>query len=99
MRRWLAFGFGSSGQPIVYIEDPSAGRAEIWLTGGPGSLGTLVTASTQLFIGSPQGDRDRIWFGGYTGIYLYTTSHGLQKVAAFKDLQAQESVAPAGVCA
>ena len=93
-------GFASAGRPIVYIEDPSGSTdlSETWLSGGPGSNGTLVYSGRQPYIVSPQGDGDRIWFGGYTGIYMYTQSHGLQKVVAFNDLQPQESVLPAGFC-
>jgi hypothetical protein len=93
-------GFAAGDRPIVYVEDPSGSTnlAEIWLSGGPGSNGTLIDSSSRLYIVSPQGDGDRIWFGGYTGIYLYTPTRGLLKVAAFSDLQPQESVVPAGFC-
>lgn len=94
------FGFDSKGMPIVNVSDPSGATtsSETWLTGGPFVPDTLVSASSQVYLRSPQGDGDRVWFGSDAGLYLFTRTHGLQKVAAFGDLQPQESDAPAGVC-
>lgn len=96
----LLLGFDSKGMPIVNVSDPSAttSLSETWLSGGPFVPDTLVLASSHVYLRSPQGDGDRVWFGSDAGIYLYTRAHGLQKVA-LGDLQPQESVAPAGVCA
>lgn len=93
-------GFDGRGMPIVNVSDPSGATTtfETWLTGGPSVPGTLVSASSQIDLISPQGDGNRVWFGSSTGIYLYTQAGGLRKVATFSDLQVQEIFVPAGVC-
>ena len=98
MEVWL-IGFDSAGRPIANVSDPSGStdRSETWLTGGPSGQDVLVHAGS-LYLAQPQGDGDRIWFGNYSGIYLFTAAHGLQKVAAFSDLKTAEAVLPAGFC-
>jgi hypothetical protein len=59
--------------------------------------GVLIHAGS-LYFAAPQADGDRIWFGNYSGIYLFSPVHGLQKVAAFSDLKTAEAVLPAGFC-
>ncbi len=97
-RQVSLMGFDSRGRPIVDVFDPSGlnDSSEKWLIAGPGNEVLLYGGAVDLEV--PQGDGSRIWFGGYSGIYLYTASHGLQKVAAFNDLHAGESVLPAGMC-
>jgi len=46
----------------------------------------------------PQGDGKRIWFSGIAGVYLYTASSGLRKVAAF-NLPDNDSITVVGFCA
>jgi hypothetical protein len=91
-------GFDSVGSPIANVSDPTSNDlSETWLTGGPSGQEVLVHAGS-LDLEQPQGDGDRIWFGSYWGIYLFTAAHGLQKVAAFTDLKYAETVLPAGFC-
>jgi hypothetical protein len=98
MEVWL-IGFDSAGRPIVNVSDPSGAtdRSETWLTGGPSGSDVLIHAGS-FYLAQPQADGDRIWFGNYSGIYLFTAAHGLQKVAAFTDLKTAEAVLPAGFC-
>ncbi len=95
---WL-MGFDSAGRPIVNVSDPSGStdQSETWVAGGPGDSGVLIHAGS-LYLAAPQADGDRIWFGNYSGIYLFSPAHGLQKVAAFNDLKTAEAVLPAGFC-
>jgi hypothetical protein len=95
---WLT-GFDSSGSPIADVVDPSGSTSytETWLTGGPSGQDVLIHAGS-LYLAQPQGDGDRIWFGNYWGVYLFTRANGLRKVAAFNNLQTGEEVLPAGFC-
>jgi hypothetical protein len=91
-------GFDSVGSPIANVSDPTSNDlSETWLTGGPSGQDVLVHAGS-LDLEQPQGDGDRIWFGSYWGIYLFTAARGLQKVAAFADLKFAETVLPSGFC-
>jgi hypothetical protein len=92
-------GFDSAGRPIVNVSDPSGStdQSETWVAGGPGDSGVLIHAGS-VYLAAPQADGDRIWFGTYSGIYLFSPAHGLQKVAAFNDLKTAEAVLPAGFC-
>jgi hypothetical protein len=98
MEVWL-MGLDSAGRPIVNVSDPSGStdRSETWLAGGPSGSDVLIHAGS-LYITAPQADGDRIWFGNYSGIYLFTPANGLKKVATFNDLQTAEAVLPAGFC-
>jgi hypothetical protein len=91
-------GFDSAGSPIVNVSDPTSNDlSETWLTGGPSGQDVLVHGGS-LYLAQPQADGDRVWFGNYSGIYLFIAAHGLQKVAAFTDLKTAEAVLPAGFC-
>jgi hypothetical protein len=91
-------GFDSTGSPIVNVSDPTSNDlSATWLTGGPSGQDVLVHAGS-LDLEQPQGDGDRIWFGSYWGIYLFTAARGLQKVAAVADLKFAETVLPSGFC-
>ncbi len=98
MEVWL-MGFDSAGRPIVNVSDPngSTDRSETLVAGGPSGSDVLIHAGS-LYLAQPQADGDRIWFGNYSGIYLFTAANGLQKVAAFNDLKTAEAVLPAGFC-
>jgi len=98
MEVWL-MGFDSAGRPIVNVSDPngSTDRSETLVAGGPSGSDVLIHAGS-LYLAQAQADGDRIWFGNYSGIYLFTAANGLQKVAAFNDLKTAEAVLPAGFC-
>lgn len=93
---WLQ-GLDSSGHPVLTV---GAGAVnEIWLVDQPGSSGRLVFRGTIPGIGYLQGDRDRLWFGTYDGIYLYTPSHGFARVFAWQgDSSNSTRIEPAGFC-
>lgn len=96
MEVWLE-GFYLGNEPIVSVFDPnSTDQAATWLGNNP--YGPELQLGPGLYLGAPQQDGDRIWFGGYSGIYLYVRDRGLIKVAAFTDLKSGESVLPAGSC-
>jgi hypothetical protein len=98
MEVWL-MGFDSAGRPIANVSNPSGStdRSETWLAGGPSASDVLIHSGS-LYLTSPQADGDRIWFGNYSGIYLFTHANGLRKVATFNDLATAEAVLPAGFC-
>ena len=76
-------GFDSRGKPVIGVMGQGSYDAgEIRLVEQPGSQGKVVYAGG-LSLSGPQGDGDRLWFGGATGIYLYTPARGLRKVFAF----------------
>ena len=61
---------GVSGpQEFLILDQPGAGRS-IWTTGD------RVPA-----IGSPISDSHGVWFGSPDGIFLYSGTHGVQKVS------------------
>jgi hypothetical protein len=91
-------GFDSFAHPIVHVVDPNdtTGYVETWLAGDPSSPVRIVAGHQ--FLGMPQGDGDRIWFSGLAGLYLYSPSSGLRKVADFTDLPSNLSITVVGVC-
>ena len=91
-------GFDAAARPIVQDYDPNdtTGYTETWLAGDPAGA-TLIYAG-HLYLALPQGDGNRIWFGGGPSVYLYTSSDGLRKVAAVNDLGSNNGQAVVGVC-
>ncbi|OLD25852.1 MAG: hypothetical protein AUJ02_03900 [Chloroflexi bacterium 13_1_40CM_3_65_12] len=99
-------GFDSRSRPIIQVSHPDgSGRSETWLVNDPGGDGSSLIYAGGLFIWEPQADGDRLWFGGgtsfrgTTGIYLYTQTHGLQKVFAFTQGKPDHVITPVGFCA
>ena len=96
-------GFDSSGAPVMQVGDTrgSSVSLETWLVASPSRPGIRIHRGGP-FLWNPQGDGDRIWFGGNmsdgspTGVYLYTRAHGLQRVFGLSD--STQSLTPAGVC-
>ncbi|HEX3508613.1 MAG TPA: hypothetical protein VHW94_09505, partial [Candidatus Dormibacteraeota bacterium] len=96
-------GFDSSGAPLIQVGDVrgSSASLETWLVASPGRRGILIHRG-EPFLWNPQGDGDRIWFGGNlsdgtpSAVYLFTKAHGLQRVFGLP--QIDQSVIPAGVC-
>lgn len=93
---WLQ-GLDSSDRPVLTV---GAGDAnEIWLVDQPGSAGRLVFRGNIPGLAYVQGDRDRLWFGNYDGIYLYTRSQGFARVFAWQgDSSNSTRIEPAGFC-
>jgi hypothetical protein len=91
-------GFDSFAHPIIQAIDPNdtSGYSETWLAGDP-SNPTEIYAG-HVYLGQPQGDGERIWFSGIAGIYLYTASAGLRKVAVF-NVPDNENITVVGFCA
>jgi hypothetical protein len=54
--------------------------SEVRFVERPGDAGTLIFSGGWGLQG-PQRDGDRMWFGGASGIYLYTARHSLQNVS------------------
>ncbi len=93
---WLQ-GLDSSGRPLVTL-GASDGN-EIRLIDQPGSSGRVVYRGNIPGLGYVQGDRDRLWFGTYDGIYLYTPSQGFARVFAWPgDSSNSKRIEPAGLC-
>ena len=92
-------GFDSKGKPVIgVVGQGSYDAGEIRLVEQPGTQGVLVY-SGRLPFRDPQGDGDRLWFSGATGIYLYTLARGLRKVFAFSaDANRADRFEPAGFC-
>lgn len=78
-------GLDGHGQPVVGLASNSRmdfnSVTEVRLVPRPGEQGALIFSGGWGLQG-PQADGDRLWFGGGTGIYLYTAQHGLQNVFA-----------------
>ncbi len=92
---WL-IGLDSKDRPIVLTG--VNGTNEVRLIDQPGSAGQLIY-SGQGPMGAIQADGDRLWFGGQDGVFLYTSSRGLQKVSPFSaDPMTSSSIQPAGFC-
>ena len=103
-RSEFLLGMSSAGWPIVNVGDapdyPAYG-GEVRLLPDPHtdgeSNGELV--SSGVAISNPLTDGDRTWFGSDSGIYLYTSASGLQKVFAFPpDQTTGKTMSPAGFC-
>lgn len=91
---WM-IGLDSHLHPIVEFTDG------VRIIDRPGSEGELINghgfASEPL--GEPQGDGDRVWFGGQSGIFLYRPTVGIQLVYPHQsDPQNPSYIAPAGFC-
>ena len=78
-------GLDDRGLPVVGIArnaDMDFNHvSEVRLVQRPGDAGELIF-SGGWGLQSPQRDGDRLWFGGGSGIYLYTVQRGLQNVFA-----------------
>ena len=91
----------ASGRPLVEASlgpDFTKGevrRIEVPVSGSE-SNGQLVYNGS-LYLGSPEPDGDRIWFGNDRGVYLYTSAAGLREVFSFTRTKG-ESLIPAGFC-
>jgi hypothetical protein len=77
-------GLDERGRPVVGLATNASFDfnhvSEVRLIERPGDAGTLIFAGGWGLQG-PQRDGDRLWFGGASGIYLYTARHGLQNVS------------------
>jgi hypothetical protein len=96
---WLR-GFDSRGKPVIGVVGPAHyNDGEIRLVEQPGTQGVLVYPGG-LSLTGPQGDGDRLWFGGASGIYLYAPARGLRKVFAYSanPISEAEGIQPAGFC-
>ena len=94
---WLE-GLDSSGHPVLTV-GATADANEIRLVEQPGSAGRLVFRGLINGLGYVQGDRDRLWFGTYDGIYLYAPSQGFAKVFTWHgDPSNSTRIEPAGFC-
>jgi hypothetical protein len=92
------YGFDSRGKPVIGVAGSAHGEIEIRLVEQPGSQGVQVYSGS-LPLSGPQGDGDRLWFSGPTGIYLYTPARGFRKVFAYTpDLYRADRFEPAGFC-
>ena len=103
-RSEFVLGLSTAGWPIVNISDgpdyPAYG-GEVRLVPEPHvdgeSNGELV--SNGPVVSNPRTDGDRTWFGSDSGIYLYTSGGGLQKVFAFTPKPStSRTMSPAGFC-
>jgi len=93
---WLV-GLDSSNRPL--IEFGTADGNELRLIERPGSDGQLVFHGNMPGIGYFQPDHDRLWFGRYDGIYLYTPADGFRKVFDYGgSVDANSGIQPAGFC-
>jgi hypothetical protein len=92
---WM-IGLDSRSRPIVLLGVNGGNEAR--LIDQPGSAGQLIYSGTGP-TGTIQADGDRLWFGSKDGIYLFTPSHGMQKVYAFAGNPGNaSSIQPAGFC-
>lgn len=89
-----------NGKVVVHIFDPSSAGNEIRLLSGPVSggedNGELVYSGPMSF-DVPRIDANGVWLGNERGLYLYTSSNGLQKVYALSPSPGV-SLFPAGSC-
>lgn len=88
-------GLDSFGRPVITMA-PN-GTNEVRLIDEPGSPGQLVYSGNAQW-SAPQGDGDRMWFGGQRGIYLYRPGRGLVKVFAYDPAGPTDRIEPAGFC-
>lgn len=97
-------GLATAGWPIVNVSDapdyPPYG-GEVRLVPEPHtdgeSNGELV--SNGQVLSNPETDGERTWFGSDSGVFLYTSGGGLQKVFAFApDATTGKTMSPAGFC-
>ena len=76
-------GLDAHGRPVVGLATNAQmdfnSVSEIRLVEQPGDAGQLIF-SGGWGLQAPLGDGDRLWFGGGSGIYLYTAQRGLQNV-------------------
>ena len=91
-------GFDGRGNPVISLPagQQSYDATELRLVPQPATSGVVVSPG-DIYLSPPQGDGDRIWFGGRNGIYLYTQSRGLVKVFNFNG-NADLKMFPAGYC-
>jgi hypothetical protein len=77
-------GLDTRGRPVVGLATNASFDfnhvTEVRLVLQPGDAGALVF-SGGWGLQAPQRDGERLWFGGASGIYLYTAAHGLQMVS------------------
>ena len=93
---WM-IGLASGGRPLVVLGGPNGN--ELRLLNEPGLPGQVIHTGNDITFDTPQADGDRIWFGGATGIYLYTPAAGLQRVFAYNaDPTTAPYIHPAGFC-
>jgi hypothetical protein len=91
-------GFDARGAPVItvpYDQQPND-AAEFRLVERPGTSGRVISQGG-IRLGPPQGDRDRLWFGGPNGIYFYSSTRGLIKVFNFNGND-NLNIYPVGYC-
>jgi hypothetical protein len=91
-------GFDGRGNPVISLPSgqQSYDATELRLVPQPATSGVVVSPG-DIYLSPPQGDGDRIWFGGRNGIYLFTQSRGLVKVFNFNG-NSDLKMFPAGYC-
>jgi hypothetical protein len=91
-------GFDARGDPVIGVphDQQSYDATELRWVQQPGTSG-LTISQGGITLGPPQGDGDRLWFGGPNGIYLYTSTRGLAKVFNFNGND-NLTIYPAGYC-